>query len=161
VTIEVWQSAETPPNARSHKLELKPGGWKARLWRSTGDFVQPMLRLDAPLRLVDVADRTLHEIFAPFQAALRQLDVYLERGAGAPLPVAWSIGWLALAHDKPVCFLHRVLDDSWGTVLATLFRADAVADVTLSLVPYSATAERVVFGVRDYDIGVGADFRRG
>jgi hypothetical protein len=120
-----------------------------------------MLRLDAPLRLVDVADRTLHEIFAPFQAALRQLDVYLERGAGAPLPVAWSIGWLALAHDKPVCFLHRVLDDSWGTVLATLFRADAVADVTLSLVPYSATAERVVFGVRDYDIGVGADFRRG
>ena len=28
----------------------------------------------------------------------------------------------------------------------------------LSLVPYEVTQERVVFAVRDYDIGVGADF---
>ncbi len=161
MAIAVWQSNETPPNDRSYKLELKPAGWKARMWRSTGDFVQPMLRFDVPLKLIDVADRTLHELFAPFQAVLKDTDLYLERGAGVPLPMPWSIGRFTLDTKKPVCFLHRVLDDPWGNVLATLFRADSRADVTLALVPYSVEPERVVFGVLDYDIGTGADFRRG
>ncbi|MEO8667640.1 MAG: hypothetical protein ABI399_03935 [Bauldia sp.] len=161
MTPAVWQSAEVPPNERSYKLELKPAGWKARMWRSTGDFVQPMLRFDVPLKLVDIADRTLHELFAPFQSVLRETDLYLERGAAAPLPVPWSIGRFSLDAKKPVCFLHRVLDDPWGNVLATLFRPDSVADVTLSLVPYSIERDYVVFGIRDYDIGAGADFRRG
>ncbi len=51
-----------------------------------------------------------------------------------------------------------MLDDPWGNVLATLFRAGEFrADVMLSLVPYEVTQGRVVFAVRDYDIGVGAD----
>ena len=129
------------------------------MWRSTGDFVQPMLRLDMPLTLADIDDAMLHGLFQPFEAELGALQVYLERGAGAPLPVPWSIGWLTLDGKKPVCFLHRVLDDPWGNVLATLFRAgESRADVMLSLVPYEVTQERVVFAVRDYDIGVGADF---
>jgi hypothetical protein len=161
VNVEVWQSADLPPNERSFKLELKPSGWKGRLWRSAADYVQPMLRLDVPLRLIDVTDRTLHELFAPFQSALRNFDLYLERGAAAPLPVAWSIGRMVIESERAFCFLHRVLDDPWGNVLATLFRADSHADVTLSVVPYEVAGDRLVFGIRDYDIGTGADFRRG
>ncbi len=157
-TVDVWTSVDAPPNERSHRLGLRPAGWKARMWRSTGDFVQPMLRLDVPLMLTDIDDDMLHGLFQPFEARLGTLQLYLERGAGSPLPVPWSIGWLTLDDKKPVCFLHRVLDDPWGNVLATLFRAgESRADVMLSLVPYEVTQGRVVFAVRDYDIGVGAD----
>ncbi len=66
---------------------VRPAGWKARMWRSTGDFVQPMLRLDVPLMLTDIDDDMLHGLFQPFEARLGTLQLYLERGAGSPLPV--------------------------------------------------------------------------
>jgi hypothetical protein len=161
MSVTPWTSADAPPKELSFKLELRPATWKARMWRSSGDFVQPMMRLDVPLRLSDVVDRTLRDLFAPFQAGLSELRVYLERGAGAPLPVAWSIGWLLLDHKRPACFLHRVLDDSWGNIMATLFRAgESRADLTLSVVPYEIGRDSVKFGIRDYDIGTGADFAR-
>ncbi len=45
--------------------------------------------------------------------------------------------------------------------IATMFRAaETAADITLQLALYQADADRVVFAVRDYDIGVGAEFLR-
>jgi hypothetical protein len=162
MSTQVWKSSGEPPKELSFKLELRPSAWKARMWRSSGDFVQPMMRLDASLRLMDIEDHSLRELFTPFQGGLNDIHVFLERGAGAPLPLSWSIGWLELDQTRrPACFLHRVLDDSWGNVLATLFRAgESRADVTLSIVPYDISRQRVMFAVRDYDIGTGADLAR-
>ena len=116
------------------KLELRPANWKARLWRAFDDSTMSMLRLAAPLELVDVADHDLNQLLAPFRSTLRGLDVYLERGAGSPLPLPWSVGWLAVDAKRPVAFLHRVLDDPFGNLLATLFREREVgSDLSLVL----------------------------
>ena len=58
------------------------------------------------------------------------------------------MGWLAFERDKTVAFLHRVLDDPVGILVASLFRAgESRADVTLSISPYDDRAGPR--GVRD------------
>ena len=161
VSVQVYREAVVPPVERCFKLSVRPVAWKARLWRAFDDTATVMLRLDAALHLGDIAARPLRDLLEPFTPALASLAIYLERGARAPLPLAWSVGWLSADREHAVAFLHRVVDDPFGNELATLFRAgDARADVTLSMAPYELSADRVVFAVRDYDIGTGADFAR-
>lgn len=158
---EEWRHAEAPPSERCFKLVLRPHAWKARLWRASDGGVLPMLRLDVQLVVRDIEDETLRESLNPYLSSLRDFRVYLERGASVPLPLAWSVGRLTCERDQSTVFLHRVLDDPFGAVLATLFRAgDTRADVTLSLSPYEIGRERLIFALADYDIGTGADFRR-
>lgn len=158
---KVWQRAEAPPSERCLKLVLRPHGWKARLWRAFDGSVMPMMRLDIQLALHEVENLTLRDLLTPFAASLRNLPLYLERGASVALPVAWSVGRLSIERDSSSGFLHHVLDDPFGRVLATLFRTgDTRADVTLSLSPYEIGRDRLVFAMRDYDIGTGADFGR-
>ena len=156
--IHPYRDAAVPASEHCFKLELRPQAWKARMWRAFDDSVQPMVRLDTALNLRDIE---LRDLLAPFSVSLARIAIYLERGAGAPLPLPWSVGWLAFERDKTVGFLHRVLDDPVGILVASLFRAgESRADVTLSASPYEIGRERVVFALRDYDIGTGADFAR-
>jgi hypothetical protein len=75
--------------------------------------------------------------------------------------MAWSVGRIGVDRERTTVWLHRFLDDPFGPVLATLFRAgDARADVTLAVVPYEIDRDHLTFAVRDYDIGAGADFAR-
>ena len=159
--IKPYRGAEVPASEHCFKLELRPVGWKARIWRSFDDTVQPMVRLDASLSPRDVDNRDLRDLLEPFSTPLQHIAVYLERGAAAPLQFPWSIGWLSVEREKSVAFLHRVLDDPLGAMVASLFRArESRADVTLSVSPYEVGRERVVLAVRDYDLGVGSDFAR-
>jgi hypothetical protein len=146
-----------PQADRCLQLVLKPIAWKARLWRAFDNSTTLMMRLDTPLDLHGLAGKPEHALLLPFQAALRSMVVYLERGAAAPLPLAWSMGLVRLQHDRAFAFLHRFLDDSFGFALATMFRSgEAQADVTLALALYEAAADHLLFAVRDYDVGVGA-----
>jgi hypothetical protein len=120
---EIWQRTEIPPSERCLKLVLRPHGWKARLWRTAGGGVMPMLRLDIQLAVRDVEDAALRELLTPFASSLRNLPLYLERGASVALPMPWSVGRLSIERDTSSGFLHHVLDDPFGSVLATLFRA--------------------------------------
>jgi hypothetical protein len=159
--IKPYRGAEVPASEHCFKLELKPSGWKARIWRSFDDSVQPMVRLEASLHPRDIENRDHRDLLDPFSASLQHISVYLERGAGAPLPVPWSIGRLSVERDKSVGFLHRVLDDPIGVMVASLFRVrDSRADVTLSVSPWDVSRDRLVFAIRDYDLGVGSDFAR-
>ena len=159
--VAPYREAAAPATDHCFKLELKPTAWKARMWRAFDDSVTPMVRLDSEVVLRDIDNRDLRDLLTPFAAALHRLPVYLERGAGNPLPLSWSVGWLAIEHERPCAFLHRVLDDPVGILVASLFRAgESRADVTLSLSPYDLGRDRVVFAIRDYDIGTGADFAR-
>jgi hypothetical protein len=158
---EPYREAVAPQGEQSMKLVLTPLAWRARMWRAFDDSVTPMLRLDAPLGLIDVEDRTLHHMLTPFVSALRDLRVYLQRGSATAFPgMPWSVGRVSVERDRATIFLHRVLDDPFGNVLSTLFRPDARADLTLAVVTYEVKPESLLFAVRDYDIGVGADFRR-
>ena len=159
--IEVWQKPEVPPNELCFKLVVRPRAWKARMWRAFDGSVQPMLRLDCEIALREIDSASLRDLLMPFLAALRDCKVYLEQGARTALPLAWSVGRLSVERGGCSAFLHHVLDDSFGAVLATLFSADGRnTDVTLSLSPYEIGRERIVFAMRDYDIGTGAEFSR-
>ncbi len=159
--IKPYRDAGVPASDRCFKVELKPFAWKARIWRAFDDSVQPMVRLDASLSPRDIDNHELRDLLEPFSMALQRIAVYLERGAGAPLPLAWSIGWLSVERDKSVAFLHRVLDDPLGVMVAGFLPVrESRAEVVLSLSPYEIGRERLVFAVRDYDFGTGADFGR-
>ena len=155
-----WKDAAVPPTERCGKLELKPTAWKARMWRAFDNTVMPMMRLDAPLRMVDVSDRALHDLLNPFQASLHSLRLYLQRGSETALPFSWSVGRFSVDRKSATVFLHRVLDDPFGAQLGSFLRPDTVSDVTLSIALYEATPDKLIFAIRDYDIGVGAEFRR-
>ncbi len=121
-----------------------------------------MLRLDTPFDPHELAGKPGGDLLMPFRAALQSLVVYLERGASVPLPVSWSMGRLTVEHSRSSGFLHRVLDDPFGLALASMFRAaEAQADLTLVLALYDAQPNKLTFAVRDYDVGVGAEFVRG
>jgi hypothetical protein len=158
LTLPVYRDAAPPPDRESLKLVLTPKAWKARLWRAFDDSTTALLRLDAPLNPRDVADLRLREAVTPFAAGLAKLDVYLERGASVPLPLAWSVGHAMIERDRAVVWLHRVLDDPFGLILATLFRGETKADLTLGVVAYEASRDRLTLAIRDYDLGLGADF---
>jgi hypothetical protein len=160
-TVEIWQKAEVPPSDRCLKLVAKPQAWKARMWRAFDGSVTPMLRLDCPISMRDLESPALRELLMPFLSALRDCRVYLEHGARTALPLAWSVGRLTVERDACTAFLHHVVDDPFGAVLATLVGAGGRgSDVTLSLSPYEIARERVIFAVRDYDIGFGAEIGR-
>jgi hypothetical protein len=160
-TIEVWDSAEVPPSDRCFKLVVQPRGWKARMWRAFDGSVMPMLRLDCQIATRDIESLPLRELLTPFLAALRNCHIYLEQGARTALPLAWSVGRLTVERDACTAFLHHVLDDPFGAVLTTLFSAEGRStDVTLSLSPYEVGRERIIFAMRDYDIGTGGEFNR-
>lgn len=121
-----------------------------------------MLRLDTPFDPRELAGKRGGDLLVPFRPALQSLVVYLERGASVPLPLTWSVGRVTVEHNRCSGFLHRVLDDPFGLALASMFRAaEAQADVTLNLALYEALPDKLTFAVRDYDIGVGAEFVRG
>ncbi len=154
--IKPYREAAVPASERCFKVELKPFGWKARIWRAFDDTVQPMLRLDASLNPRDMDDRELRELLTPFSTSLQRITVYLERGAGAPLPLPWSVGWLSAEPDKSVAFLHRVLDDPAGVMVASFLPLrESRVDIVLFLSPYEVGRDRLVFAVRDYDFGTG------
>ncbi len=158
---EIYRDNVAPPSERCQKLVLRPSGFKARLWRAFDDSVQVLLRLDVPLRPHDIEDHALRDLMAGFPGAFGRVGIYLQRGSATALPMPWSVGRLTVERDSVTGFLHRFLDDPFGGTLATLFRAgDARADVTLSLSAYEISRERLVFAVRDYDVGAGADFGR-
>jgi hypothetical protein len=159
--IEPYREAVAPPNERCFNLVLKPIGWKARMWRAFDNSVTLMLRLDTPLDLHKVAGKPGYDLLSRFQPSLRSLVIYLERGASAPLPVSWSMGRITVEHDRSSGFLHRVLDDPFGVAMATMFRpAETQSDLTLTLALYEEHPDKLIFAVRDYDIGVGAEFLR-
>jgi hypothetical protein len=159
--IATWQKAEVPPNDRCFKLVAKPQAWKVRMWRAFDQSVQPMLRLDCPISLNDVESPALRDLLMPYLSALRGCHIYLEHGAQTALPLAWSVGRLTVEAGSCTAFLHHVVDDSFGAVLATLVGAGGRgSDVTLSLSPYEIGRERVVFAMRDYDVGFGAEIGR-
>jgi hypothetical protein len=159
--IAPYREATVPATERCFKLEMRPFAWKARMWRAFDDSVQPMVRLDTSLSVRDLDSRDLRDLLTPFSLSLQRLAIYLERGAGAPLPLPWSIGWMAIERERSVAFLHRVLEDPVGRMVAGLFRAgESRADVTLSVSAYEITRDHVKFAIRDYDIGTGADFPR-
>jgi hypothetical protein len=159
--IEPYREAVAPRNEICFNLVLKPIGWKARMWRAFDNSVTLMLRLDTPLDLRQMADKPGHDLLARFQPSLRGLVIYLERGASVPLPLSWSVGRITVEHDRSSGFLHRVLDDPFGMAMATMFRpAETQADLTLTLALYEAHPDKLTFAVRDYDIGVGAEFLR-
>jgi len=160
-TVEIWQKAEVPPNDRCFKLVIRPQAWKARMWRAFDGSVTPMLRLDCPIAMHDIESPALRDLLLPFLSALRACRVYLEHGARTVLPLAWSVGRLTVEHDACTAFLHHVADDPFGAVLATLIGSGGRgSDVTLSLSPYELGRERLVFAMRDYDIGFGAELDR-
>jgi hypothetical protein len=160
-SIELYREAAAPPNERCFPFVLKPIGWKARIWRAFDNSVTVMLRLDTPVNMRELAGKPGADLLLPFQASLRSLVVYLERGASVPLPLSWSVGRFTAERDRSSIFLHRVLDDPFGAAIATMFRAaETQADLTLSLALYEAQSDRLVFAVRDYDIGVGSEFLR-
>ena len=156
--IEPYRESVAPEKDRCFTFVLKPIAWKARMWRAFDNSVTTMMRLDCPLGQHDLVGSPAEDLLLPFVPALRTTAVYLERGASVPLPLPWSVGRVGIDHSHSVVFLHRVLDDPFGNVLATLFRAaESRADVTLFLALYEAAADKLIFAVRDYDIGVGAD----
>jgi len=161
MSAKVYRGA-TPPSAdHAYKLVLRPYAWKARMWRASDDSVQPMLRLDVQLSVQEVERAELRDLLMPFLPALREIRLYLQRGSATALPVSWSVGRFSVEHDSATAFLHRVLDDPFGPVLAAVLPAGgARADVTLSLSPYEIGRDRLVFAMTDYDIGAGADFGR-
>jgi hypothetical protein len=160
-TIATWQKAEVPPNDRCFKLVAKPQAWKARIWRAFDQSVQPMLRLDCPISLSEIEHAGLQQLLMPFLTALRNCRIYLEFGAQTALPLAWSVGRLTVERDTCTAFLHHVVDGPFGAVLATLVGAGGRhSDVTLSLSPYEIGHDRLVFAMRDYDIGFGAEIGR-
>jgi len=159
-TPEVWTSGDVPPGPRTMKLVVRPKAWKARMWRAFDGTVQPLFRFDAEVDIRSIEDRALGGMLMPFLQALRNTHIYCERGAAVALPMAWSVGRLTVEREAVTGFLHHVLEDSFGAVLTGLFGAgDSRADLTLSLVPYEIGRERLVFALRDYDIGTGNDFR--
>jgi hypothetical protein len=160
-TIEPYREASAPGKEYCFALTVKPIGWKARIWRAFDDSVTVMLRLDAPLDTDEIADEAARELLTPFRPSLRNLIMYLQRGSQAPLPLSWSVGRVSIDHEHSCVFLHRVLDDPFGIALATMFRAaETHADVTIQVALYEAKADGLILAVRDYDIGVGAEFLR-
>src|SRR5262245_36629118 len=125
------------------------------MWRAFDDSVTLMLRLDTPLDLHHMEGKPGHDLLARFQPSLRNLVIYLERGASVPPLLPWSVGRITVEHERSSGFLHRVLDDPFGLAMATMFRpAQTQSDLTLTLVLYEAQADKLTFAVRDYDIGV-------
>jgi hypothetical protein len=159
--LEACREAAVPKDDRCFSLVLKPIGWKARMWRAFDNSVTVMLRVETPVDPGEIANEAARELLAPFRPSLRGLVVYLQRGSETALPMAWSMGRVGIDRERSTVFLHRVLDDPYGIAIATMFRAaETAADITLQLALYQADADRVVFAVRDYDIGVGAEFVR-
>jgi len=159
--ITPYRDTAVPPTERCFPLVLTPVDWKVRMWRAFDNSVTTMVRLNAEVRPQDIDNFDLRELLTPFAVGLHRMPIYLQRGTAAALPLPWSMGRLTIERERPCAFLHRVLDDPIGMLLAGLFRAgETQADVTLSILPYDIGSERIEFAVRDYDIGAGADFSR-
>jgi hypothetical protein len=146
---------ETPPDARAPALKPKLRSWTGRVWRWHPQGSQLMLKLDASISLPDIEDAELRAALAPFASELASFELYLDHGAENRLPLPWAVGAFNVERDnKTFARFYDFLETPPANVLLNLLPlAGASSDLIFGVVPYSVEKNRLVFAIRDYDLG--------
>src|SRR5690242_4791710 len=95
-----YRAATAPASELCAPLKLVPTAWKARKWRAFDGSVQPLVRLETPIRPVDHVGDPLHDFIRQYETPLKSFQLYLEPAAAVPLPVSWSVGRLTFRRDR-------------------------------------------------------------
>jgi hypothetical protein len=154
--LEIYRGNEPPPQARMPALKPKLKSWIGRVWRSTPDTFQLMLKLDASIDLSEVEDTDLRSALAPFDVQLTSFAFYLDHTHENHLPLPWAVGAFYVERDKHTFMrFYDFLETTPAHVLVPLLpQAGAQSDLIMSVIPYSLEPDRLVFAIADYDLGL-------
>jgi hypothetical protein len=153
--LETYRGAEPPPQTRTPALEPKLRSWTRRVWRSSPDTFQLMLKLDASVTMSEIEDQDLRSTLAPFAAELTSFPLYLDYTHENHLPLPWAVGVLDVQHGKTAfARFYDSLETPPAYVLVPLLpQAGAQSDLVLSVVPHGLETNRLIFAITDYDLG--------
>jgi hypothetical protein len=153
--LEVYREKVAPPQDRTPAVPPKLQSWTGRVWRSTPDTFQLLLKLDASVRPSDVEHPELRAYLTPFATELASFPLYLDYGAENRLPLSWAVRALTVEHEKHTFarfydFLETV---PAHVLLQPLPQGGAQSDFIFSVIPYILETNRLVFAITDYDLG--------
>jgi hypothetical protein len=146
---------DAPPDARAPALKPKLRSWTGRVWRWDPQGYQLMLKLDASISLADIEDNELRAALSPFASELSSFELYLDHGAENRLPLPWAVGAFNVERgNKTFARFYDFLETPPANVLLNLLPlAGASSDLIFGVVPYSVETNRLLFAIRDYDLG--------
>ena len=91
---------------------------------------------------------------APFASELASFALYLDHGAENRLPEPWAVGAFNVERGKTFARFYDFLETPPANVLLNLLPlAGASSDLIFGVVPYSVEKNRLLFAIRDYDLG--------
>ncbi|MGZ8400941.1 MAG: hypothetical protein ACXWVI_06545 [Methyloceanibacter sp.] len=153
--LETYRENEAPPQARTPALKPRIKSWTGRVWRSSPQTFQLMLKLDASLATSEIEDTGLRAALSPFAADLMSFPLYLDHTHENHLPVSWAVGAFYVERGKNAFMrFYDFLESVPAHVLVTLLpAAGAQSDLVLSVIPYSLETNRLIFAIADYDLG--------
>ena len=153
--LETYRDKEAPPQSRTPALKPRLRSWTARVWRSTPDTFQLMLKLDASVAVSEIEDADLRAMLAPFAAELSSFALYLDYTDENHLPLSWAVGSFNVEHGNHTFMrFYDFLDTVPAHALIPLLpAAGAQSDLILSVIPYSLETNRLIFAIADYDLG--------
>lgn len=153
--LETYRDTEPPPQARTTALKPRLKSWTGRVWRSSPQSFQLMLKLDASLATSEIEDAGLRAALSPFAADLMSFPLYLDYTDENHLPVSWAVGAFYVERGKNAFMrFYDFLESVPAHVLVTLLpAAGAQSDLILSVIPYVVETNRLIFAIADYDLG--------
>ena len=153
--LETYRGAEPPPQTRTPALKPKLRSRTRRVWRSSPDTFQLMLKLDASVTMSEIEDPDLRSTLAPFAAELTSFPLYLDYTNENHLPLPWAVGVLDVQHGKTAfARFYDSRETPPAHVLVPLLpQAGAQSDLVLSVVPHGLETNRLIFAITDYDLG--------
>ena len=153
--LETYRDKEPPPQSRTPALKPSLKSWTGRVWRSTPQSFQLMLKLDASLAISAIENADLRAALSPFAAELASFALYLDYTDENHLPLSWAVGAFYVDREKHAFMrFYDFLETVPAHVLVPLLpAAGAQSDLILSVIPYSLETNRLVFAIADYDLG--------
>jgi hypothetical protein len=153
--LETYREAAPPPQSRTPALKPKLRSWTGRVWRSTPQSFQLMLKLDASVSVSEIENDALRALLSPFTAELMSFPLYLDYTDENHLPLSWAVGVFHVEAGKHAFMrFYDFLETAPSHVLVPLLpQAGVQSDVILSVIPYSLETNRLIFTITDYDLG--------
>jgi hypothetical protein len=150
-----YTATETPPQEKVLALKPRLLAWTSRVWRESPGRAVPLFKIDVRIEPRDIDDKELAQALRPFAAQLDKVAIYLLHPEETPRLAPWAVGTFDVDRKAGFMFFHDFLSASNANLMMNLMQtAGAATDLVMSIVPFRVEAEKIVFAVTGYDLGI-------
>ena len=150
-----YTATEAPPQDKVLALKPKPLAWTSRVWRESPGRTIPLFKIDVHIEPREIEDKALAQALRPFAAQLDKIAIYLLHPEETQRLAPWAVGHFDVDRKAGFMFFHDFLGAPNGALMLSLMQtAGASTDLFLSVVPFRVEAEKIVFAVTGYDLGI-------